>query len=66
LLFHDLHIWTITSGLNSLTCHLLIESHEKEQAILQQALTLIERNFGITHTTIQIEKRDLQHKKLDV
>lgn len=33
---HDLHIWTITSGLDSLTCHLLIENNENEQNILQQ------------------------------
>lgn len=63
---HDLHIWTITSGLDSLTCHLLIGDRENEQKILQQAIILIEKNFGITHTTIQIEKNDLQHKELEV
>ena len=63
---HDLHIWTITSGLDSLTCHVLIEDNKNEQDILQQAIKVIESKFGIVHTTIQIEKTDLQHKELEM
>jgi cobalt-zinc-cadmium efflux system protein len=63
---HDLHIWTITSGLDSLTCHVLIEDNKNEQDILQQVIKAIENNFGIVHTTIQIEKADLQHKELEI
>ena len=63
---HDLHIWTITSGLDSLTCHVLIKDGVDEQDILQQAIKQIETNFGITHTTIQVEKSDLQHKEFEV
>jgi cobalt-zinc-cadmium efflux system protein len=63
---HDLHIWTITSGLDSLTCHLLIENEGNEQHILQQAIHQIENKFGINHTTIQIEKTNLHHKNLEV
>ncbi len=59
---HDLHVWTITSGLDSLTCHLLIEDDQDEQRILQQAIHEIEQQFKIVHTTIQIEKSDLQHE----
>lgn len=59
---HDLHVWTITSGLDSLTCHLLIEDNQDEQRILQQAIQQIEQQFKIIHTTIQIEKSDLQHE----
>lgn len=58
---HDLHVWTITSGLDSLTCHLLIEDNQDEQRILQRAIQQIEKQFKIMHTTIQIEKSDLQH-----
>jgi cobalt-zinc-cadmium efflux system protein len=63
---HDLHIWTISSGLDSLTCHLIIEDHENEQNVLKQAINLIESNFGITHTTIQIETTDIHHKRLEI
>jgi len=59
---HDLHVWTITSGLDLLNCHLLIEDNQDEQRILQQAIQQIEQQFKIVHTTIQIEKSDLQHE----
>jgi cobalt-zinc-cadmium efflux system protein len=58
---HDLHIWTVTSGIDSLTCHLLIDSEQNSQDILQQAVLTIEKRFNIQHTTIQIETSDLQH-----
>ncbi|MEX2414970.1 MAG: cation diffusion facilitator family transporter [Paenibacillaceae bacterium] len=58
---HDLHIWTITSGLDSLSCHLLIEDSSDSQAILQSAIHIIEDTYKIKHTTIQVEKSNLQH-----
>lgn len=61
---HDLHIWTITSGMDSLSCHLLIEDDKDCQKILQEAINKIERECKIFHTTIQVEKSDLQHGHL--
>ena len=58
---HDLHIWTITSGLDSLSCHLIIEDDQDCQVVLQEAIRRIEERFRIQHTTIQIEKSQLQH-----
>jgi len=63
---HDLHIWTITSGLNSLSSHLLIKDEENEQVILQKAIHVIEKEFHIGHTTIQVEKSMLQHENMKV
>ncbi|NUU60263.1 cation diffusion facilitator family transporter [Paenibacillus agri] len=63
---HDLHIWTITSGLNALSCHLRIEDDRSAQEILQQAVTLIEDKYNISHTTIQIETSPFQHGELKV
>ncbi|MBP1989698.1 cation diffusion facilitator family transporter [Paenibacillus eucommiae] len=63
---HDLHIWTITSGLDSLSCHLLIEDSYEGHDILQQAISRIEETFKIKHTTIQVEKSSLQHAELNV
>lgn len=58
---HDLHIWTITSGIDSLSCHLLIENDTNQQEILKLAIQQIEKHFSIQHTTIQIETTDFQH-----
>ena len=58
---HDLHIWTITSGLDSLSCHLLVDKDKNQQQILKSAIDVIEKHFAIQHTTIQIETTDFQH-----
>ncbi|MEB3749781.1 cation diffusion facilitator family transporter [Geobacillus sp. FSL W8-0032] len=63
---HDLHIWTITSGLDSLSCHLLIEDGCDAQAILQQAIDLVETRFHIRHATIQIEMPHIRHSEMEV
>lgn len=63
---HDLHIWTITSGLDSLSCHLIIEDDQDCQVVLQEAIRRIEERFRIQHTTIQIEKSQLQHAHLRI
>lgn len=63
---HDLHIWTITSGLDALSGHLLIGDHTDHQLVLQQAIKVVEEKFGIHHTTLQIENSSLKHGKLPV
>jgi len=63
---HDLHIWTITSGLDSLSCHILIEDHHDSQKVLQAAIHMIEEKFKILHTTIQIETSQIHHGKMKV
>ncbi|WP_413376125.1 cation diffusion facilitator family transporter [Alkalihalobacillus sp. 1P02AB] len=59
---HDLHIWTITSGINSLTAHLVIDPSysEEHHEILLQANHYIREKLHIEHSTIQIEKEDLR------
>jgi cobalt-zinc-cadmium efflux system protein len=63
---HDLHVWTITSGLDSLSCHLVIEDDGDSQRILQQAVRIIEDRFQIRHTTIQVETSHMRHAELEV
>jgi len=63
---HDLHIWTITSGLDSLSCHIVMEDDRDSQMILQQAIQFIEDRFKIQHTTIQVETSQIHHKSMKV
>lgn len=63
---HDLHIWTITSGLDSFSCHLLIDDHKDSQDVLQEAIHKLEETFKIKHCTIQIEKSGLQHAETEI
>ncbi|MCR8642220.1 cation diffusion facilitator family transporter [Paenibacillus sp. N1-5-1-14] len=63
---HDLHIWTITSGLDALSCHIRIADPAQQQLILQQAIHVIKEKFDIDHATIQIETSDIEHGVLTV
>ncbi|MGF9907745.1 cation diffusion facilitator family transporter [Brevibacillus porteri] len=61
---HDLHIWTVTSGFDSLTCHLVVEDDLPSFPVLNDALALLEKEFGIIHATIQIENSSTTHGDL--
>jgi cobalt-zinc-cadmium efflux system protein len=50
-----LHIWTITSGINALSAHVVILDPSKSQAILREINAIIENKFSISNITIQIE-----------
>ncbi|AQX56187.1 cation diffusion facilitator family transporter [Priestia flexa] len=63
---HDIHVWTITSGLHSFSCHLQVSDDQDCQAILQKALNLVNEQCGIEHSTIQVEKSGLEHGELKV
>jgi len=51
----DLHVWTITSGIYALSAHVVVLNINKSQAILQEINSTLEKNFKISHATIQIE-----------
>lgn len=54
---HDIHIWTITSGIHALSAHLTIEEQTISQSaeIVQAVNKALSENFNITHTTLQLE-----------
>lgn len=60
---HDLHIWTITSNLNALSCHVVVDENrtisEGEQLIRQIEHKLSHQN--IQHSTIQLETSNHSH-----
>lgn len=56
---HDLHIWTITSGFLSLSCHIVIGAGGDHDTTLAIAQKLLHDQYGIEHSTIQVEKQDV-------
>lgn len=56
LAVHDLHVWTITSGQVSLSAHLVTEN--EPAPLLTAAQRRLRDEFGIDHSTIQIEPPD--------
>jgi cobalt-zinc-cadmium efflux system protein len=61
---HDLHIWTVTSGFVSLSCHCEIDSSELADDVLRRATTLLKERYGIRHVTIQPETSQV-HEELE-
>ena len=51
---HDVHAWTVTSGYEVFTCHILVSNRVNPYQVLAQAVLIIDQQFGIKHTTIQI------------
>jgi cobalt-zinc-cadmium efflux system protein len=51
---HDLHVWAITSGQNSLTAHLLLTTDAAGVALMEQAQTVVKAH-GIDHSNFQVE-----------
>lgn len=52
---HDLHIWPMSTTEVALTCHLLIPSGAPGDAFLIELAHELEHDFGIAHSTVQIE-----------
>jgi cobalt-zinc-cadmium efflux system protein len=53
---HDLHVWTITSGMDAMSGHVLIDSEKADASeTLEEISKLCEEQFGIKHSTVQIE-----------
>lgn len=61
---HDLHIWSLTSGMDAFSCHLRIRDHVDSQTVLQAAIEQMAIRFNITHCTIQVETAHIQHEDL--
>ncbi|MDI1283375.1 MAG: cation diffusion facilitator family transporter [Reyranella sp.] len=56
---HDLHVWTITSGLDAMSCHLVVADLARAGPTLEAARDAMKSGFGLDHTTIQIEDQAL-------
>jgi len=52
---HDLHVWTVTSGLVSLSSHVEVAAHRDWQRVLIDLSTILRERFGIAHLTLQPE-----------
>ena len=52
---HDLHAWTLTSGMNVATAHLVLRAGADAQAVLEGAQTTLREGHGIEHATLQVE-----------
>jgi cobalt-zinc-cadmium efflux system protein len=52
---HDLHIWTVTSGFPALSAHVLVRPESDCHAARARLAQALRENFGIDHTTLQVD-----------
>ena len=61
---HDLHVWALTSGKNSLTVHVVLAEGADEQTVLAAVTKTLAERFSMRHVTVQIEAAACDMKEL--
>jgi cobalt-zinc-cadmium efflux system protein len=56
---HDLHVWTLTSGVVAMSAHVLVPEAARHQASLEEMTRAVAAQ-GIQHVTIQLEGKTLE------
>lgn len=52
---HDLHVWSLTSGVNAMSVHTVITGDDQHDAVLTRVHEFCTKNFKISHVTVQTE-----------
>ena len=52
---HDLHVWTVTSGMVAMSAHAVVREPAENQKVLEAAVAAM-RRLGIAHVTLQVER----------
>ena len=55
---HDLHLWTVTSGVVAMSGHLVVKNPTDNQPVLQEVQGRM-RALGIQHVTVQVEREPI-------
>lgn len=55
---HDLHAWTLTSGINVVSVHVVVSSDADGTAVLDELCGCLAEDFDMDHSTIQLERHD--------
>ncbi len=62
---HDLHVWTVTSGVIAMSAHAIVREPERHQHVLEHIHDAM-RLFGIDHVTIQLERRAMPDREVNL
>ncbi|CAN5349014.1 cation diffusion facilitator family transporter [soil metagenome] len=55
---HDLHLWTLTSGMDVASAHLMVLAGADPHPVLDAASALLRDRYGVDHATLQVEPED--------
>ncbi|GIJ27349.1 cation efflux system protein [Micromonospora qiuiae] len=57
---HDLHVWTLTSGMEVASAHLILDAGADLAGVLAAARRILHDRFAIEHATLQVEPQDAE------
>jgi cobalt-zinc-cadmium efflux system protein len=57
---HDLHVWSINSGMTSMSCHAVVTGQRNRQELLSGLNAVLRSQFRVDHSTIQLEELNTQ------
>ncbi|NUT37465.1 MAG: cation transporter [Hamadaea sp.] len=60
---HDLHIWTITSGLDAVSVHVVIAEDADAHGVLDMVSAKLNHDFEIAHSTVQVDPADHREQR---
>lgn len=52
---HDLHVWSLTSGVNAMSVHAVLADHALHDEVLASVQRKVTSEFKIKHATVQVE-----------
>lgn len=58
---HDLHVWSITSGMDAMSVHVQVDNTLSSTEVLEKIHTVLQNKFAIHHSTVQTELVDCKH-----
>lgn len=53
---HDLHLWSLSQGAESMSGHVVLEEGRDPHEVLEQGKALLKEKFDLTHVTLQVER----------
>lgn len=60
---HDLHVWSVASGVVAMSAHAIVREPERHQHVLEHVLDAMQL-FGIKHVTVQLERSEMYEREL--
>lgn len=63
---HDLHVWTLTSGVNTISVHVVLADRASYEDVLTAVQRRVTSDFKIVHVTVQVETQGWEESETHI
>lgn len=63
---HELHAWSLSSGFNAVSAHLVVKDPARHREALREASCRVAPAFGLKHSVFQVEEAPVENSSCDV